>query len=214
MKLLKIAVGHGIQNYTCASATANATAIGALAILYDITELYPGTPGTGINATVFSALSSTILNSQELPLNLLNGSAGGEPGKVGGFPEAAFGADPTEPFPNEDEDLDLGGLELPFLGRHYFDINNAPTFDLLQEAKLLAVVAKKDAVNAPGTADKGLLGTGAVAWLRLLDGGKSQGVTAVYRVVTAGGSPQPCSTSGQGAGSVPYAAQYWFYGSA
>ncbi|KAH8756089.1 hypothetical protein F5883DRAFT_649684 [Diaporthe sp. PMI_573] len=36
-----VALGHGIQHYTCASENATATALGALAVIYDITPLYP-----------------------------------------------------------------------------------------------------------------------------------------------------------------------------
>lgn len=110
----------------------------------------------------------------------------------------------------------MGALALPFLGVHYFDAASSPTFDLRAKAGLLASVAKKDVAKAPQPQDKGVLATGAVDWLRLPDNGKglSQGVGAVYRVVTAGGAAQGCATSGAGAGSVPYAAQYWFYGTA
>lgn len=75
-------------------------------------------------------------------------------------------------------------------------------------------MAKADNVPAPGSADSGILGTGAVDWLRLVDdgSGKSDGIAVVYRVATAGGVAEACSSSGVGEGSVPYAAMYWFYG--
>lgn len=63
-----------------------------------------------------------------------------------------------------------------------------------------------------------MLETGAVDWLELSDNGRglSKGVSTVYRVVTAGGVAQACSASGANANgtvfSVPYVAQYWFYG--
>lgn len=81
-----------------------------------------------------------------------------------------------------------------------------------------ASVAKAGAVSAPKDADKGVLDTGAVAWLKLTDTGKgaSKGVNLVYRVVTAGGNAEACdSIKASGASSqvqsVPYTTFYWFY---
>lgn len=69
-------------------------------------------------------------------------------------------------------------------------------------------------VAAPEGADKGILGTGAVDWLELGDSGigLSDGLSVVYRVITAGGAPQPCSVVGPGEQSVPYTTYYWLYG--
>jgi hypothetical protein len=217
--LKKIAIGHGIQNYTCTStdATAVAAANGALAALYDITPLYPGTPRTGLaNITAFNGLSTTVLWTQNLPLNIPHTTAAypGTREHPNVQAEANYGADVAHPFPAAPADLQLGSIHLPFIGVHYFDGTGTPTFDLAKRTGLLASVSKKDNVKAPASADKGILSTGAVDWLRLLDNGKgiSTGVSAVFRVVTAGGAAQPCSVSGVGTGSVPYTAQYWFYG--
>jgi hypothetical protein len=81
-------------------------------------------------------------------------------------------------------------------------------------AGLKASVTKRINLAAPNGADKGILNTGAVDWLELGDSGKglSQGLSIVYRVVTAGGAPQPCSVAGVGLQSVPYTTYYWFYG--
>jgi hypothetical protein len=86
-------------------------------------------------------------------------------------------------------------------------------FDL-SAAGLKAVVKKVGNVSAPAKADKGIIGTGAVAWLKLDDNeaGQSQGLTSVYRVITAGGNPQACSVAGVGVQSVPYTTYYWFFG--
>ena len=124
-----------------------------------------------------------------------------------------FGADPANPFP-EPSSLRLHSLpEIKFLGHHFFDAQSTPTFDL-KIANLKASVAKTGAVDAPRNADKGILGTGAVSWLELGDNGKglSQGVSKVYRVITAGGVAQKCEVAGAGAQSVPYTTYYWFYG--
>lgn len=137
----------------------------------------------------------------------------GTPEQPNKLPEANYGAVVADPFP-VGADLELGAVKLPFIGVHYFDGAGVPTFDIAEKTGLLAVVAKKDNVKAPASADKGIIGTGAVDWLRLTDTGAGKGVAAVFRVVTAGGSAQPCSVSGLGVGSVPYTAQYWFYGTA
>ncbi|KAH7464300.1 hypothetical protein FOMA001_g17721 [Fusarium oxysporum f. sp. matthiolae] len=42
VSLKHIALGFGIQNYTCADTAASPTPVGALAVLYDVTHLYPG----------------------------------------------------------------------------------------------------------------------------------------------------------------------------
>jgi len=196
----KIAVGHGIQNYTCGATTDNSTATGAVAVLYDVTSFYPGTPKTGIRQDLWDSLPPKLLWDTPLPLNKLVGST--------------YGADPNTPFPDPTADLKLQDVPAAkFVGHHFFDISGVPTFDLAA-AGLEAVVGKVDGKTAPLDADKGILSTGAVAWLKLDDTGKglSQGVTSVFRVVTAGGNAQSCSVAGVGVQSVPYAAFYWFFG--
>lgn len=215
--LKRIAVGHGIQNYTCDAANGTAIATGALAVLYDITDLYPGTPNTGLSAADFNGLPKQILYGQNIPLNLQDKAAAAPTTQTTSnvLPEASYGAvvdDSYLPPANSS----LGSIALPYLGVHFFDYLSRPTFDLRSSAGLYGSTEKVDAENAPASADHGLLGTGAVAWLRLVanDDGLSVGIGEVYRVNTAGGSPQSCSVSGAGSGSVPYAAQYWFYGTA
>ncbi|KAK3900775.1 hypothetical protein C8A05DRAFT_35584 [Staphylotrichum tortipilum] len=198
--LRKIAIGHGIQNYTCKDTTSAPSANGALAVLYDATLLYPGTKKTGLSQAAWDNAPSTVLRHTALPLNKLAGSE--------------YGADATNPFPPA-ADLKPGqGLPaLKFLGHHFFDIDGVPVFDLTA-AGLKATVHKITALNAPATADKGITGTGAVAWLQLDDtgAGLSKGVTTVYRVITAGGAGKACSVAGVGPQSVPYTTYYWFFG--
>jgi hypothetical protein len=62
-----VGLGHGIQNYTCASE--NATAIGALAVIYDITPLYPGMTSISLSAEDFNGLSANVLWNSAIPLN-------------------------------------------------------------------------------------------------------------------------------------------------
>ncbi|KAI8965203.1 hypothetical protein F5Y11DRAFT_355050 [Daldinia sp. FL1419] len=192
--LKHILVGHGIQNYTCTGEGATATSLGALAVVWDITSLYPGASPSSLSADDFDAFASTVLRTTDMPVNL-----------------AAAGDD--SPFP-EPADLKVNGVSNPlkFLGHHFFDAANTPTFDLSGADDGELFKGKKDAsVPAPSDADKGAdPATGAVDWLRLSDKGTSTGVSLVYRVLTAGGNPGPCSDAGQ-AQSVPYAAQYWIY---
>ncbi|KAB5525594.1 hypothetical protein GE09DRAFT_1257267 [Coniochaeta sp. 2T2.1] len=215
--LKMIALGHGLQNYSCATASGNASATGALAVLYDITQYYPGTPRTGLPANIFNDLSKLLLFGQDLPLNLVNPAAAkpGTPTKPNTLPEKQYVAVTSAPF-KAPADIKFGPITAAKeIGRHYFaSPNSVPTFDLSAKTGLVARVQKVDAVTAPASAEKGITKSGAVAWLRLPDNGASVGVTEVYRVVTAGGVASTCDIIGQGEGSVPYTAQYWFFGKA
>ena len=211
LTLKKIALGHGIQNYSCSADAPSSTpsSKGALAVLYDITAFYPGTPRTGLSATAFHALTTTALWTQPIPLNLVE-TAAAAPGAV--LPSKSYVAT-TSPF-QAPADLNLGNMApFKFLGHHYFDANSIPTFDLAT-VDLRASVGKLGDAMAPADADKGPLKTGAVPWLALNDSGKglSKGLSYVYRIDTAGGVAEACSTVGDGFASVPYTAQYWFYG--
>lgn len=167
-----------------------------------------------------------MLWQQAIPLNLINPAAGiptSSASTTNPLAETAYQADASNPFPNPIPDLalDSQGINAKYLGVHYFDAKSAPTFDLAGGANPVGLFfsgAKTGDVKAPTGADKGLLSTGAVDWLQLGDNGRglSKNVAGVYRVVTAGGVAQACSVSGASdpgeAFSVPYTAQYWFYG--
>ncbi|KAK5660053.1 hypothetical protein OQA88_13522 [Cercophora sp. LCS_1] len=208
--LKKIAIGHGIQNYSCsADPAATPVAKGALAVLYDATPLYPGTPRTGLSQGAFNSLTTTVLWHQDIPLNLVNPAAAQAAAVL---PSKSYVAT-TSPFKPK-ADLKLTNTPtLKFLGHHYFDGQGTPTFDLF-EAGLKAHVVRLDGVPVPPNADKGPLGTGAVGWLQLGDSGqgKSIGINQVYRVITAGGVAEACAVAGEGIASVPYTAFYWYYG--
>jgi hypothetical protein len=236
-KLLKIAVGHGLQNYTCANSSASAVAIGALAVLYDVTAAYPGTPGTGLPQAQWDNLTFQTFWKTDVPLNLQDKAAAspGTPSSPNALPEASYAAvvaspwiapaplslppsppknkrDPAPPAPPAGP---AGPGSYPYLGVHYFDAAGSPTFDLTGASAFFSG-AKNAGVHAPASADKGVLATGAVDWLQLKDNGKglSKGVSFAYRVITDGGAAQACSVSGAGSGSVPYTAFYWFFASA
>ncbi|KAK2062003.1 malate dehydrogenase [Colletotrichum caudatum] len=193
-----IALGHGIQNYTCVATnatTVTATATGALAALYDAHALYPKAgPGSLPSVDDFDALTSKAVRDTPLPL-VSDGVT-------------RFGASASAPFPAP-ADLNLPGVApLKRIGVHYFDSTGVPTFDLGAD---LFKGAKLAGIKAPASADAGPESTGAVDWLQLGDKGGSRGITDVYRVVTAGGVAHKC-TEGGASDSVPYAAYYWFYG--
>lgn len=192
--LERIALGHGIQNYSCTAAGATGTSVGALAVLYDITDLY-----STLTVDAWAAVSVNILDNNDEPLNLVGNSVN------------AFAANVADPFPTSDSAVTVDGVagSLTALGRHFFDASLVPTFDLTG-AGLLFSGAKSGAIKAPTTADAGLLATGAVDWLQLTNSGASVGLTQAYRVVTAGGVAVACTAANE-TFSVPYAAQYWFY---
>lgn len=195
-------------------------------MLYDATSLYPGTQNTGLSTSAFANITSTVLWDQAIPLNLLfpvaaNPAASGAGAASTTYPETYYQADAANPFLSPDQDLSLSaeGINAPFLGHHYFDSLSSPTFNLSgSSGGLFFSGAKVGDVKAPASADKGVLATGAIDWLQLADNGRglSKGVSTVYRVVTAGGVAEPCSVTGPNpAGqifSVPYVAEYWFYG--
>jgi hypothetical protein len=212
-----VALGHGIQNYTYASENATAIAIGALAVIYDITPLYPSPSSISLSAETFNGFSANVLWNSEIPLNLLDATAK-SPGSS--LPESQYQADPANPFPASPSNLNLDGIRAKFLGFHYFDAESAPTFDLVgsvEPAGLFFSGEKMGDVKSRADTDQGVLVTGAIDWLQLGDNGRglSRNITLVYRVVTAGGIAQACSVSGANdpgqALSVPYTAQYWFY---
>ncbi|EMR72245.1 putative malate dehydrogenase protein [Eutypa lata UCREL1] len=202
--LKHILVGHGIQNYTCASAGAPATSTGALAVVWDIEPLYPGTSASSLSAADWAALTPKVLRTTDMPLNLA---------PTGSSSSSEYAADPSAPFP-PDADLALEGVNgtLKFLGHHYFDATGTPTFDLHGDAAKPVFKGKKDdGIKAPADADPGLTDSGAVDWLRLSDKGTSTGgLSLVFRVYTAGGNAAPCTEAGQ-TDSVPYTAMYWVY---
>ncbi|KAL3963251.1 hypothetical protein ACCO45_000255 [Purpureocillium lilacinum] len=185
LALKHIALGFGIQNYTCTKPGVAATAAGALAMLYDITHLYPKQGPDSLSAQDFNNLTSKALWTHKP------------------------GASRTNPF-TRDAPLHLQGqLTLPFLGHHYFDAAGVPTFDL-DGGKIHLPCSKLASVDAPAGADKGPEGTGAVGWLYLGEKPGAFGSKYVYRVLTAGGVSHGCNQVGTD--STSYTATYWFYG--
>lgn len=195
---MHIALGHGIQNYSCTSTNATtlaATATGALAALYDATPLYPNQGAGALSVDAFNGLTSNALWGTKLPLT----SDG----------VSKFGASASAPFPQPVAALELPNVKaLPFIGVHFFDSKGVPTFKVGEH---VFSGGKLNGTKAPASADAGPEDTGAVDWLLLGDKGGSKGITTIYRVVTAGGVAHKCTTAGA-SDSVPYATYYWMYG--
>lgn len=102
------------------------------------------------------------------------------------------------------------------IGEHFFDQiagSQLPNFDVWGHGDFFSG-KKGGSAEAPDTAYKGSNGLGAVDWLYLIDNGSGRTTDAlqsVYRVETAGGvAPSSCA---DGQMQVPYAAEYYVYGS-
>lgn len=210
VRLKKIALGYGIQNYTCAGTDADPVATGALAGLYDLTPFYPNPEdANSLDQETFDRLTAMVIESaaENIPLNLLDSL----PDRV---PNSSPGADLTSPFlPAAALPIPgMDGFELPHVGEHFFDNAGVPTFKL--EDGLSIKCAKLDGFNAPLSAAAGANGEAAVAWLRL--GAKentpgTEGLKFVYRVQTGAGSSHGCKEGGKSDSSF-YTAAYWFFG--
>ncbi|PCD21483.1 hypothetical protein AU210_016445 [Fusarium oxysporum f. sp. radicis-cucumerinum] len=194
VKLRHIALGFGIQNYTCAGPNTIPAATGALAVLYDITHLYPGQSHSSLTLRKWASFPSDVLNREKVPLNR----------------DSSGGASLNNPFPKK-QPLKVESLHknIPYLGHHFFNSAGVPTFDL-DKVNHLLVAKKIGSIKAPTSAPAGPEGTGAVDWLYLGDAGGSHGVSIAYRVLTAGGASRGCTAKAND--SISYTAFYWFYG--
>ncbi|KAL7755395.1 hypothetical protein ACKLNR_014493 [Fusarium oxysporum f. sp. zingiberi] len=192
--LKHIALGFGIQNYTCAGIDAAPVSAGALAVLYDVTYLYPGQDPLSLTDEKWASLPSDVLDTGRVPLNRNENG----------------GASLTSPFPKK-QALRVKSIRknIPYLGHHFFNVDGVPTFDL-DKANQFLIAKKLGGIKAPASAPTGPEGTGAVDWLYLGDAGGSQGVSVVYRVLTAGGASHGCKA--KGTDSTSYTTLYWFYG--
>lgn len=104
----------------------------------------------------------------------------------------------------------LGPAMLPVSGHHYFTAAGVPFFDLGSEGQLPG--AKNTSLSAPPGAAVGQKGEAAVAWLRLLaTKDATNGLSEVFRVSTAGGSPPETCKDLDGPFQVEYSAEYWFW---
>ncbi len=204
LKLLHIALGFGIQNYTCTAQGAKPNATGALAVLYDARPLYPKQGARSLSEAQFAALPGDVLAQHAVPLNLDNTQNRADP--------AHPGASLTSPFPAP-AGLQVDGVDKPleYIGHHFFNDKGVPSF-FLDNGAIFMTSKKDEAVDAPASASAGPDGTGAVAWLKLSATDAAVGPAKfVYRVLTAGGNSHGCA-NGAGDDSTSYTATYWFYG--
>lgn len=100
----------------------------------------------------------------------------------------------------------LGPAMLPVSGHHFFTAEGVPFFDLGSVGQLPS--AKNTSLSAPATAPVGQKGEPAVAWLRLLaTKDATNGLSEVFRVSTAGGSPPNTCKDLSGSFQVEYATE-------
>ncbi|KAL6857611.1 hypothetical protein ACO1O0_005052 [Amphichorda felina] len=218
--LKALVLGFGIQNYTCTGPGAEPKATGALAMLYDISTLYPDQCRSSLDLDAFNALTSDAIWGLEVPLNLVLdididiGTSSPSSRRRRLLPR---GANPQHPFPPPSP-LDLPQQEdidpLPYAGQHFFNADGAPQFRLRGSSgasSIDLIASKLGQVDAPADADAGPDRTGAVPWLQLgSSSAGSVGAKFVYRVMTTGGVSHGCLSAGED--SSAYTAQYWFYG--
>lgn len=111
---------------------------------------------------------------------------------------------------NLDATNHLGPAALPVSGHHYFTSSGTPFFNLGELGQLPC--SKNASADAPATAAVGQKGDKAVAWLRLLaTKDATNGLSEVFRVSTAGGSPPATCKDLSGPFQVQYSAEYWFW---
>ncbi|KAF4595676.1 malate dehydrogenase [Ophiocordyceps camponoti-floridani] len=210
VSLKHIALGFGYQNYTCKHVRQPAVATGALAMLYDVTTLYPGQGPTSLSHPDFENLTAKVLSHNHIPIQV-HGRHSQDQQPVDACIVDSAAAYASRPFP-PDAGLWVEGIPqaLPFLGHHYFDADGVPVFRI-DGGRTDIPTAKVASVQPPAAAYAGPDGTGAVPWLFLRGKHSAVGVKYVYRVVTAGGTSHGCARA-TGDDSSSYAALYWFYG--
>ncbi|KAK3714499.1 hypothetical protein LTR37_007805 [Vermiconidia calcicola] len=180
-----VALGVGVQNYSCE--TGAPESIGAIATLFDITDYLQQKGRSRVGKHYLQAYErQTCQASQNLDDNTCETS--------------------------------INYLDFSVLGHHFFTPVGdaaAPIFEIYDDQRLLSA-QKVGVVPAPARAYDGEEGFGAIDWLFLPSDGSQRtvGLSEVYRIHTAGGSPDP-----EGCAAVPaetvlsykYVAQYWFY---
>ncbi|KAF2087724.1 hypothetical protein K490DRAFT_65566 [Saccharata proteae CBS 121410] len=203
LKLKHVALGIGTQNYTCSAdaSSVSPSTFGALASLYDIGPF------------LVTPLGKLFSNS--LPALAL-----GMYGALSAIEQSSAWNQIVSQMP-----MSTDVLQTETFGHHFFadvDTTLTPTWDLTPSTQMYPSDApniffqgKKNAtMAAPTEACKGLQGEGAVDWLYLTKATSSDDeITAIYRVITAGGmQPDTCENVNGEDIEVKYAAEYWFYG--
>ncbi|KAI5481316.1 hypothetical protein MNV49_004938 [Pseudohyphozyma bogoriensis] len=208
-----VAVGRGVQNYTCSNATW--TSIGAVASLYDVSCYDSSTYADLVTSALSIPTSTTKRSERHLFAPRFgpqgnnhrsspppNSHHGGQPSGTANSTTAA--AATTTPTTTTNV-LDPSAL----LGLHTFVTVNGtltPKFDFTasqHDASAYVLATKTATVNSPDNS------TSDVAWLQLTAEEGSLAST-VFRIDTAGGQPpSSCAVEGDQL-SVQYAALYVF----
>ncbi|KAF8476926.1 hypothetical protein BDZ91DRAFT_843668 [Kalaharituber pfeilii] len=196
LKLIRVALGVGVQNYTCTNATTLEllevpAPIGATATLYDVSCFAENHPD------LLHALPDALVQVSE---NVV-------------YAAATIAQYLFRPL-------------TVIIGDHYFRDACTQMFDFSkttidrESGKGKIFFGKlEEKVPAPQLASKGqkeptgMEANGAVDWLRLSTKEGTVGYKAAYRIVTAGGKP-PANCTSYPDGEifeVPYVAEYWFY---
>ncbi|CAD6570901.1 MAG: hypothetical protein ASARMPRED_004067 [Alectoria sarmentosa] len=191
-----VALGRGLQNYTCppnANSSTIPTALGAVANLYN----------------------TTCMASIPIP-------GGNPPYVLNNAPTVAV-LNPN-PKTNDSKPIHPLGSGSVLSGHHYFTDSTTPTFNLVWGTTNYGIFFSKKTSNvtAPATAAIGPDGSKAVPWLKLevespvapltiQENDLVPSVKEIYRVNTAGGAA-PATCAGMPTSfSMQYAAEYWFF---
>lgn len=182
LTLKHVAIGRGVQNYTCdtTNSTAVPVAIGAVAVLYNascVVAMYPDLANDLPRVALQFNLTTEDIDAA-VPLTAM------QPSNLVVSGKHFFNSEGT-PFFN----LDTPILKMGQAG-----------------------CAKNSSVPAPQDAAHGQQGEPAVSWLKLLTKDGSTGdLQEVYRLQTAGGSAPATCKDMPAVFEVQYAAQYWFW---
>lgn len=178
-----VAVGRGIQNYSCAAVGATPVSIGAIAVLFDYTS---------------------IARSDETELNTF-------PGKAVDVPFDPFAPNPQS-LPCLPPARVLGHHFFAADGTPTFNLTGAPVAGggnmILFGNKTVTVTAPAGSPLGPaGTGSVAWLQLNAKV---NIPAETSIGLVQGYRVETAGGNPE-ATCSEIGIQSIQYASEYWFF---
>lgn len=191
-----VALGRGLQNYTCppdAGSSDVPIALGAVANLYN----------------------TTCMASVPIP--------GGNPPYVLNNAPAVAVAN-SNPNASDSKPIHPLGSGSVISGHHYFTDSTTPTFNLVWDTTNYGIFFSKKTSNvtAPATAAIGPDGSKAVPWLKLEVESPVAPLTIeqkdlvpsvkeIYRVNTAGGAAPATCAGMPTAFSRQYAAEYWFF---
>jgi len=178
-----VAIGRGIQNYTCSAVGATPVALGAIAVLFDYTSI------ANSNESELNTFPSIAAN---VPFDPFTPT----PTSLAGLPAATvlghhfFAADTTPTFNLTGAPATNGGNMILF------------------GAKTASVNAPVGAPLGPdGTGAVAWLQLEAKTTVATE---ASVDIKEAYRVETAGGNPETLCSS-VGVQTIPYAAEYWFF---